>query len=275
MSDDRFTVNKLAWLEQVASDVELSLLSRVIAMIIGLRYLNRDTGDAWPGTETLAEDIGRGRTQVHEALGSLADRGHLEITTTSGGKGQTNRYRPILKGPNPSENRTKPFGNPNPSEKQTLRKSGTNPSENRTKPFGNPKGNPYEEPYEEPIEGECLSPPLSRPSKITDDAEFESFWRVYPRKEAKGAARRAFAKARKSVELDVLVAGATRYAGDRSHENPKYTKHPATWLNGECWADEPVQTRQEKGGFGPSGRRKTFAEQGVEIARRQMEQTDE
>ena len=30
-----------------------------------------------------------------------------------------------------------------------------------------------------------------------------------------------------------------RYAAQRDGEDPQFTKHPATWLNGKCWTDEP------------------------------------
>jgi hypothetical protein len=70
---------------------------------------------------------------------------------------------------------------------------------------------------------------------------FAEFWLVYPRKVAKGAAERAWAKAVKAGAdpVDVL-AGAARYGQDRAAQDPKFTKHPATWLNGRCWLDEPA-----------------------------------
>ena len=36
-------------------------------------------------------------------------------------------------------------------------------------------------------------------------------------------------------DLDNLPYGVFSRAG----EDPRYTKHPATWLNGNCWEDEP------------------------------------
>jgi hypothetical protein len=68
---------------------------------------------------------------------------------------------------------------------------------------------------------------------------FERFWVIYPKRVAKEAARRAFAAAiKRGVDAEALVAGAQRYAVERKSQNPKYTKHPATWLNGGCWEDE-------------------------------------
>lgn len=71
-----------------------------------------------------------------------------------------------------------------------------------------------------------------------DASEFDAWWAVYPRKVAKPAARKAYAKARKTSDAAVLLAGARRYAIERQGQEVKYTRYPATWLNDECWADE-------------------------------------
>jgi hypothetical protein len=68
---------------------------------------------------------------------------------------------------------------------------------------------------------------------------FDRFWLSYPRRVAKEAARKAFTKAIEGgTDPEVLIAGALRYGIERSGEEPRYTKHPATWLNGGCWQDE-------------------------------------
>src|SRR4051812_20929516 len=77
-----------------------------------------------------------------------------------------------------------------------------------------------------------------KPSKAELAEAFERFWRVYPKRVAKDAAAKAFAVALKSgVDPGELITGAMRYAAERSGENPKYTKHPATWLHAGCWQD--------------------------------------
>ena len=65
--------------------------------------------------------------------------------------------------------------------------------------------------------------------------EFDQWWEHTPRKIAKGNARKAFKAARKKAPLADLIAGIKKYASAAS--DPKYIKHPATWLNGECWLD--------------------------------------
>lgn len=76
---------------------------------------------------------------------------------------------------------------------------------------------------------------------------FDEFWAIFPRRCGKLTARKAWSKALKhSPEIEILE-GARRYAVERRDENPKFTKHPSTWLNGGCWMDEASPTHHEKG----------------------------
>jgi AraC-like DNA-binding protein len=86
---------------------------------------------------------------------------------------------------------------------------------------------------------ESAAKPQARisPAEVADG--FERFYGAYPRKVAKAAALKAFAKAvENGIAAETLIAGAQRYAVERKDQDPKYTKHPATWLNGGCWEDE-------------------------------------
>jgi hypothetical protein len=57
---------------------------------------------------------------------------------------------------------------------------------------------------------------------------------------AKQGALKAFEKAVEGgTDPETLIQGAKRYALERRGQDPKYTKHPATWLNKGCWEDEP------------------------------------
>lgn len=68
--------------------------------------------------------------------------------------------------------------------------------------------------------------------------DFEIWYSAYPRKIARGAAERAFAKAIKIAKLDDLIAGAKRYAATVADSEPRFVAHPATWLNAKRWLDE-------------------------------------
>jgi len=76
-------------------------------------------------------------------------------------------------------------------------------------------------------------------SSISLETEFEQqFWPAYPRRVGKGQALKAFRAARKQNDLETIMAGVRRYAASRQGENPEFTKHASTWLNGQCWLDE-------------------------------------
>lgn len=68
----------------------------------------------------------------------------------------------------------------------------------------------------------------------------DEFWKAYPRKTEKIAAMKRLSNVRKSriVTFADLMAGVNRYAIAVANSDPQYTKHPTTWLNAGCWADE-------------------------------------
>lgn len=71
-------------------------------------------------------------------------------------------------------------------------------------------------------------------------SEFERWWTAYPRKVGKKDALKAYRRARREVDATRLVAGAEREAAKlRAGTEPKFIPHPATWLNGGRWEDEP------------------------------------
>lgn len=73
--------------------------------------------------------------------------------------------------------------------------------------------------------------------------DFDTFWQAYPRRIAKGHARTAFDKAIRKTTLETMLLAIDAY----KRFKPERTdfKHPATWLNGECWDDEWAPVPQE------------------------------
>lgn len=101
-------------------------------------------------------------------------------------------------------------------------------------------------------EGGGLSPVIDNPEPNTQNPTpnnnqpppapagpdlFDEFWKVYPAKKGKIAAKKAWAKALKSAAADHIIAGAMVYRTD-SRVLAGYVKDPATWLNGGHWDDE-------------------------------------
>lgn len=72
--------------------------------------------------------------------------------------------------------------------------------------------------------------------------EFDTqFWPNVPTKTGKGAAHKAYIKARKKFPAEVILAGLPKFQAyeDGRKVQPDYRPlHPATWLNQERWADE-------------------------------------
>jgi hypothetical protein len=82
---------------------------------------------------------------------------------------------------------------------------------------------------------------------INPQSEFEDkfvqFWNVYPRKNGKQDAIKAFDKAVKTFGFDVVLAGAIRFAHDPNLPSKEFIPYPATWLNRGSWDDEPLPER--------------------------------
>ena len=83
--------------------------------------------------------------------------------------------------------------------------------------------------------GAADASPSERES-INDD--FDAWWQHYPRKVGKGQAIKAYRAARKKTDHATLVAAIDAQADRLMAKGAEYCPHPATWLNGERWADE-------------------------------------
>jgi hypothetical protein len=79
-----------------------------------------------------------------------------------------------------------------------------------------------------------LFDPTEQMKQMLSVAEFDQFWRRYPRKRSKGFAHRAWNAARKKAGFEEIMAGLERY---KFNPDPLYRPHPGTWLNGERWND--------------------------------------
>jgi hypothetical protein len=82
----------------------------------------------------------------------------------------------------------------------------------------------------------------SKKTKVdnTSDFDFNEFWSIYPRQQARGKAKEAFVKATKDFGLEPVMDGVRRYAADPNLPDPQFVPLPATWLNQERWADGPL-----------------------------------
>ena len=70
---------------------------------------------------------------------------------------------------------------------------------------------------------------------------FEPFWKAYPNKVGKPAARKAWKKI-KPVEHEQIIIGILRWISCEQWQNPQFIPYPATFLNQRRWEDEPPAT---------------------------------
>jgi hypothetical protein len=81
--------------------------------------------------------------------------------------------------------------------------------------------------------------PSSPKSSSSEHPRFSEWYNAYPLHKARGAAAKAFTKALGRADPQTLIAAAKRYCDDPQVRRG-YAKHPATWLNQDCWLDEPA-----------------------------------
>lgn len=79
----------------------------------------------------------------------------------------------------------------------------------------------------------------TKPPPADEPDGFDEWWEAYPRKVAKGSARKAYKAALKKAKPEVLLASLRAHAFS---PELRYQPHAATWLNGECWLDSEAAT---------------------------------
>ena len=85
------------------------------------------------------------------------------------------------------------------------------------------------------------NPPKPPKGGAVEPEGFEAWYAIFPRKEARRGAAKAYAAALKRATAEQLLDGAKRYAAARAGQDAKFTKLPATWLNNDCWLDQTAQ----------------------------------
>lgn len=211
---------------------DAGISSHAIRVYLVIRSFGDESRSAWPGRTRIGQMIGQSRSTVTRAVQDLVEAGALCVHRRPGEVQQSNEYHVHW-----TRDRDCAFFG--------------GPQVDGGRPYVD-GGSPRVDGGRPPVDGELiLKEPRpseldtrSRVQKPVDpDPRFEEFWQTYPRKAAKGAARRAWAKAVRIASPDVIIAGASRYAAD-PHRDESFTAHPATWLNGERWLDSSLPSRE-------------------------------
>ena len=94
---------------------------------------------------------------------------------------------------------------------------------------------------------------VSISEKERKDDRFYVFWKAYPKKVGKEAARKAFSKVREPVESLLSAIERQKCSEQWTRENGRFIPNPATWLNQGRWEDElaaPESKYHSKPGYG-------------------------
>lgn len=266
-----FAREKFLWLDQVRADPELTPLAFMLAYVLA-DLVNEGEGYAWPSVAYLAAECRVTERGVQKVIRRLVECGRLSVELGNG-RGETNRYRWIVgnddarrAGDARNENRpSRCDGKAQHASFFSDRKERTpvHPIEAERVNHGSQKG---EQPFQKgrttvhpTLSNESIYDPIyrlsPRRSAQSPPIGFGDFWRAYPKKVARSAAMCAFARAVQQVTPDELIRGAICYAAERQGEDPRYTKHPATWLNKTCWNDTIPPPRVLLGDGLPESRR--------------------
>ena len=112
-------------------------------------------------------------------------------------------------------------------------------------PLQSPKNKNAEAEADVDVEGKSLPSVTVALHSVTD---FDVFWKLYPNKTGKGAARKAFEKMKCKDKMDVIKKSIESQAkSDKwTKDGGQYIPNPATWLNQERWLDEVLQPATHK-----------------------------
>ena len=80
-------------MEAVACDPALSCLDQHVNLLLVTRFLNNESGDAWPSPETLAKALSASPSGIKKSLRRPCAKWWRQ-TSKGGGKGTTSRYAP-------------------------------------------------------------------------------------------------------------------------------------------------------------------------------------
>ena len=88
-----FTRTQFCWLRLVSRDRELPPMAAHVAIAL-TRFFNRQTHQAWPSNETLADELDITPRAVRSIIGAMLKRGHVTVIgSRRGGRNHTNRLQ--------------------------------------------------------------------------------------------------------------------------------------------------------------------------------------
>lgn len=234
-------LQKWTLLQAIIATPGLTATAKVVAARM-LDFYNTQTGRCCPSYQTLAEGTALKRRAIIYAVQELEAGGWIAVDRVKGGAStgsrrySTNAFRVDFSRVEPTS-ATVHDDAPSTVHGGALSQDDNSAPDDTTTVHG---GAPLRVHGGAPESGKNTGKGNREESPIPPSA-FDEWWEAYPRKVGKDAARPVFDRVLKAGKASVtdLIAAAERYAAERAEQDPQFTKHPKTWLNGGHWADEP------------------------------------
>jgi DNA-binding MarR family transcriptional regulator len=278
---DWFTRERFRWLDSLAADPKMSPGDFIVGYAIATS-LQRNSGnralvaasndpddvvcEAWIGAGEIADKIGMSTGTVFANVRKLEEHDYIQKDPGKPGSGHAHHYRLVEKDQPADHSKgqradysEKSKGQPpdysTPEKVSGLTKKGQPADMN---PFVPLKEISIEEIDSSQLDlGDEDSGRRSRdPNSQTEtDANLEIWYKEYPKHVDKADARKAYLAVIKKplATHEQLMAATMRYGAERTGQDPRYTKNPATWLNKQSWLNEPASTGATYSAPPPSG----------------------
>lgn len=230
--------------------------ARLVLLAIADACHRADGTGAWPSTAELERKTNLTRRAINAATTELVKLGELRVGFNEGPKG-CNRYAVLMAPAESAGGKNLPgadiaggTSDESPQVNPQTPAESADPADIAPRQIlPDPPAESADGTVREPsIEKEVTttSPPTrrrgaKRPPANTVADRFDDFWKVYPKRQGKGDAEKAWTKAVNTLGVDpqTIIDAALVYAYQRKGQDPQWTKQPASWLNARRWEDEP------------------------------------
>jgi hypothetical protein len=240
-------LDRFVWMEAVLASGDLSHAQKNVLIRLAL-HLNIKTALCNPSVETVAYETGLEPRSARAAFEAGERFRFLRRVNGQGGRGRSNSFLFVrwTKQEIGMRGKTKLFRYDPAQSAETRHGDAGFEDATRQDQVAN-EASPREKPgiHVPPNRNEYTGTGFFLSESDCAAALFDEFWKQYPKKRAKAAARKAYIRAIKNgANSDELLTGAMRYAAERMDQEERYTKDPANWLKDECWHDQPVKHRK-------------------------------
>lgn len=213
------------------------------AALLFARIVWRSQHDgSWRASRTLlAQETGLSPAMIKTAVQVLRDRGWVTTERTSI-VDATLIWTPVC----PSQGQVAESATP-PMAESAMTQGGIDPATRAESAFSSSQTEDLLDvdlSVDAPPELPLLS--VVRDPEPDFDEEFAGFWRVYPTRKGKQAARRKYEQARKVASLQQIADGLRAQLPELTEKHERgYGLHPATWLHQRRWEDDVQAPRPE------------------------------